>query len=820
MAPVPILDHSRTIEAQSQITTKAPLGSVTDLGYRAFRLFKLYPGVGSDEIRGEISVYGLFSKQKNDTKGKISGLGLFSKQNNASEQGPIPPEYDALSYHWGPTNPDTDPCIHVMVKDENFPLKTGSFPLKVTRNLESALRTLRSEEEFKTFWIDALCIDQANAKEKGSQIHYISKIYNQAQHVRVWLGKKDERTTMALGFIRRCLKTEVLDELERDRTSAYESWNALKSLLTKSWFNRRWIVQEIALAKEATLHCGDEHCNWRDFADVASQLSEKQEELRTHFAKSPEFQHNTAHLGDISELGAIRLVDATQELVHKTPDGRLEEMNLSLEDIVCSLSAFKASEPHDIIYAILSLARDTHDALPAAEITPVKRPHNGDLLDGQPAAKRVFKGTTTIIDTSVGSAEPMVISPTPIDGKHEGATLEGSMSITRIEGAQVGHHPASQRRDSASVRRRTRGSSIKLPPKEKFANAIRKARLFVRQMIAVETITDLVDRRQLRFELDYEKSIFQVCKEVLVHAIKSSKSLDILCRPWAPNDDNDPDFPSWIPTLKRSVAFEPDDTGVYRRVRADPLLGKPELRGPGLQYKATASANLVTSFKFFPKDDPQERSLIVKGFVLDKIRQDRIKRKATSGTVPVDWIKAANWVPSESSSSFPPNAFWRTLVGNRNSHGRRAPSHWHRACHDAFRYGPLDNDLDTSDTVMHDLRPSTRDFVHRMKCVIWNRRLVCLDEQETSLSFCLAPEDVREDDLVCVIYGCNVPVVLREESRQGATGTNRVVYRFIGECYVHGAMDGEATRIREKILDATVERENVWLEFDQKFELI
>lgn len=36
-------------------------------------------------------------------------------------------------------------------------------------------------------------------------------------------------------------------------------WKALDALLKRPWFNRRWVIQEIALAPTATVHCGEQH---------------------------------------------------------------------------------------------------------------------------------------------------------------------------------------------------------------------------------------------------------------------------------------------------------------------------------------------------------------------------------------------------------------------------------------------------------------------------------------------------------------------------------------------------------------------------------
>jgi hypothetical protein len=47
----------------------------------------------------------------------------------------------------------------------------------------------------------------------------------------------------------------------------------------------------------------------------------------------------------------------------------------------------------------------------------------------------------------------------------------------------------------------------------------------------------------------------------------------------------------------------------------------------------------------------------------------------------------------------------------------------------------------------------------------------------------IAPSAALEGDLVCVLWGCSVSVILRREGNR---------YIFIGECYTHGVMDGEA----------------------------
>ena len=52
---------------------------------------------------------------------------------------------------------------------------------------------------------------------------------------------------------------------------------------------------------------------------------------------------------------------------------------------------------------------------------------------------------------------------------------------------------------------------------------------------------------------------------------------------------------------------------------------------------------------------------------------------------------------------------------------------------------------------------------------------------------CLVPPDARAGDVVAILAGCSVPVLLR-------LAVEGSFYEFLGTCYVHGIMHGEATK--------------------------
>ncbi|KAF2804652.1 uncharacterized protein BDZ99DRAFT_149700 [Mytilinidion resinicola] len=65
----------------------------------------------------------------------------------------------------------------------------------------------------------------------------------------------------------------------------------------------------------------------------------------------------------------------------------------------------------------------------------------------------------------------------------------------------------------------------------------------------------------------------------------------------------------------------------------------------------------------------------------------------------------------------------------------------------------------------------------------------------------IGPVGIRSGDLVCIILDADVPFVLRKSA---ANGAGNAQFELVGECYVHGIMDGEFLRSNPEILEFTL----------------
>jgi Heterokaryon incompatibility protein (HET) len=527
-----------------------------------------------------------------------------------------------------------------------------------------------------------LCINQPDSIEKRSQIPKMSEIYNLAEEVSGWLGVAENDSTAAIEFVRRILNLADFDQLVRDR-STLEECAAFLALMKRPWFSRRWIVQEIALARNATLYCGRASVSWSQFAGAVSLFASKRHDIRKLFLSSASYHHDSDFVGEVEELGANRLVYAANNVFRKADDGEILEHLLSLEALISTLSVFSASDPRDTVYAILQLANDARPASekarnmyqtdPRVDHTPIVTPSMQTTSPGQEFFAIPLPGGPLQQDPGFGASASAAPSETRTFVDREGEEQSSRVNLTVPDAVNPKHG---------------RSLSLSFP------------KLAHRWMKSVS---------EKRIVPDYEIPIYDVCKNFLAFAIPRSQSLDILCRPWAPEV---PDLPSWLPKTT-GAAFVLDRTKVYRRVKADPLVGSPELGRR--TYQACGKTKAAWRFS-----EEVRRSLFVRGFVVDTL--DTIEPPARGGTIPHEWLRLVNWTDSEAPV---PDRFWRTLVADRGPDGRKPVSPIYQlACQYMLAQSTEKEDIDTKELSNRPNCPSlAMEFLRRVLAVVCKRRL-------------------------------------------------------------------------------------------------
>ncbi|KAI1270831.1 HET-domain-containing protein [Xylaria sp. FL0933] len=236
------LSYAWTHRQQTRTTEYKPLP-----GDQSIRMLVLEPGRENDSLKGTFDVIGIDS--------------------------PDFGSHETLSYVWGTLAGDSRIFIHSGGTEQ---------AVTVTPNLYQALQRLRLSDRKRSIWVDQICIDQQNFRERSHQIQFMNRLYKHAGHVLVWLGP--DKDGIARSTFQSIIELDnlFLDEKKaidfhfaytRDlETQSRESWVHLDRLMELEWFTRGWIVQEIGTKAAATLIWGEAEIEWLVLSRVCERL--------------------------------------------------------------------------------------------------------------------------------------------------------------------------------------------------------------------------------------------------------------------------------------------------------------------------------------------------------------------------------------------------------------------------------------------------------------------------------------------------------------------------------------------------------------------
>jgi hypothetical protein len=242
------------------------------------------------------------------------------------------PRYEAVSYAWGDGIRET-------------PIICDAKVLKITESLYGALCRIRLSTVPRYVWVDAICINQDNGEERSHQVSLMLKIYQKATQTLVWLGEDSERDAFcAFSLICVLVNTHsrsspVAEFINRGETvlpSGEElllmsSWiklfDSLANMYMRPWFWRLWVVQEIVVAKSATIMWGQAEISWRWLGWASEWLRTNEHHLLRYFGISGIYNaylmEYLSRREDISSFSLVRLLGLTRQFGATDPRDRI-----------------------------------------------------------------------------------------------------------------------------------------------------------------------------------------------------------------------------------------------------------------------------------------------------------------------------------------------------------------------------------------------------------------------------------------------------------------------------------------------------------------
>lgn len=740
------------------------------------RLVELLPQEDDDEVRCNIKVINGDDAQDLDPKYDIQRI-----------------PYHALSYTWGNS------------KERQYIILDGKLH-PITTNLYAFLKQTRPKQDPPHhLWIDAISIDQSNPKEKSEQVGRMTSIYTHATGIALWLGPAEDDSDLAMDWFRKTadvvqqnrregeIDIELLERLHRDKSFALIDGeksevrrlrDALQKLLNRSWWSRVWITQEATVPrKPAWILCGDREVHWASLGLVIMLLSifgfcRPGYEYLSHFEFPLSFLTIQADRASGGE-------------------------DLRLLSILAVIRGFQATDHRDRVYAVLGIAGDLDpnlfpkpDYSESKTVKDVYREVAAYLLSASPYNHMLdFLGHT---DDPFSRSIPGVRDGNP--GAVWNIFKPGVEIVSEIGGydnLRVGEETTRQLLTpygrvietlSALVETETVKPIINatwLPPGVKsqleeyvelsedqirdFLNLLRAFQEFLGGPFGKRLVEDGLPSNlgnSLTTMANYCENAFaeEFGTEKASRSIESSTEevddppisvIDETMWPWP--------WPSWLPDWRCPQALYNPFLKCFR-------LRKGQTDPDGELWKAGVYAASGHDLDIFR--DPSSASELVtidgdefrlRGFMVDRIKSLAALKVAEDmfdetehivqlyGSMPSDL--GENYVSTGENVSA---AFWRTVAAD--------------ICYEGHCPAGRGFALSNRDTFSRTAR-----FHHACS----GRKLAITSDKLMGL----VPRDAEVDDEIYVLAGGQVLYVLRPQ---------RDCFRFVGECYLHGFMDGEA----------------------------
>lgn len=223
-----------------------------------------------------------------------------------------------------------------------------------------------------------VCINQEDSDERDEQVRRMKWIYQEAERVVIWLGNYNEpsdnsvildpsnwridrvernseamaRHALVLAIFLKLLKQETTlasdSEVSIRLEDCYQShnfqvWLQLSRLFRRPWFERLWVIQELAVSRKAIVLWGQLQAPWSALEEAAKFILRPGEA-----ALSPEVRKIFPFVG-----------------AHRITQVALQTMlNVDTNNVLTVLhntQNAKCSDPRDRLYAIRGIVEDNQD---------------------------------------------------------------------------------------------------------------------------------------------------------------------------------------------------------------------------------------------------------------------------------------------------------------------------------------------------------------------------------------------------------------------------------------------------------------------------
>lgn len=256
------------------------------------------------------------------------------------------PSFEAISYVWGS-----------LIRDQTITCNGGL--LNITPNLQRSLQQVRSRSTARVLWVDSICINQDDDKEKGHQVRLMAKIYRQAERVLITLGADEislahsQPTETLIQEINQLVESTLkrisgswnsypYDQVDQTILSD-PKWGSFEKLISHPWFKRGWVVQEAGLGQDVQVLWGVDSFSWNAIMRTCLWLSARAPSSRSEIQRRIPGPHL-----DIYERQHLIETKVFRPVHH-------HRMGENVLNLLCNARRLELTDKRDRIYAFIGL---------------------------------------------------------------------------------------------------------------------------------------------------------------------------------------------------------------------------------------------------------------------------------------------------------------------------------------------------------------------------------------------------------------------------------------------------------------------------------
>ncbi|KAI8720204.1 HET domain-containing protein [Fusarium sp. LHS14.1] len=257
------------------------------------------------------------------------------------------PSYIALSYTWHETS----------LPNLFRPVLINEKYLSVSLNLWNFLQNYHQTAGERVIWIDQICINQDDQDERVQQIGQMCAIYERASMDVFWIGEPGEHTEDVMDMLESLNRLEMSHLASGHRRPGIDAllnpiymhavglpvypsqkWGALMHFISRSAFERAWIIQEVAVSRNTAIFCGLLMLPFDVLGRAATFLVESSWIPHLH--------------GQYKVPRATGFLTAMMNCRLRHQQGERQSLDL----LLASTRRFKATMPVDKIFALMNLS--------------------------------------------------------------------------------------------------------------------------------------------------------------------------------------------------------------------------------------------------------------------------------------------------------------------------------------------------------------------------------------------------------------------------------------------------------------------------------